>query len=109
MSHILSRLREQFGDQLLVRTTRGMEPTPRALELIEPVRTALRQVHKVFSTQSSFEPKTSQDSFNIRMGDMNEFLILPSILSTLERDAPGISLNVQRATPVTVNDNTSTG
>src|ERR1700716_3226814 len=40
MSHILARLRELFGDPLLVRTTRGMAPTARAQELIEPVRSA---------------------------------------------------------------------
>jgi DNA-binding transcriptional LysR family regulator len=99
MSHILARLREQFDDPLLVRTTRGMEPTPRALDLIEPVKNALRQVNHVFSVQSAFDPKVSDHAFNIRMGDMNEFLMLPSILLELQTQAPGISLTVNHLLP----------
>jgi DNA-binding transcriptional LysR family regulator len=99
MSHILSRLRAQFGDPLLVRTTRGMEPTPRALELIDPVRSALRQVHQVFSAPSSFDPAVSEQAFNIRMGDMNEFLFLPSIQLALQREAPNVSTTISHLSP----------
>jgi DNA-binding transcriptional LysR family regulator len=99
MSHILARLRDQFGDPLLVRTMRGMEPTQRALELIDPVRLALRQVNQVFDTEALFDPRQSDRSFNIRMGDMNEFLMLPSILLAMQDEAPRISLTVNHLTP----------
>lgn len=99
MSHILARLRKQFDDPLLVRTTRGMEPTPRALELVEPIRLAMRQVRQVFQTQASFDPSVSEHSFNVRMGDMNEFLVLPSVLLALEREAPGVSITVNHLSP----------
>jgi DNA-binding transcriptional LysR family regulator len=99
MSHILSRLRAQFDDPLLVRTTRGMEPTPRALALIDPVRQALRQVHQVFNAQAEFDPRTAEHAFSIRMGDMNEFLVLPSILRALEKEAPSISATIHHLTP----------
>ena len=38
MSTALARLREVFKDVLLVKTTTGMEPTPRALDLVRRVR-----------------------------------------------------------------------
>ncbi|GCC49278.1 hypothetical protein chiPu_0033605, partial [Chiloscyllium punctatum] len=38
MSNALNRLRAMFEDELLVRTTSGMKPTPRATELAEPLR-----------------------------------------------------------------------
>jgi len=38
VSHALSRLRDALGDPLLVRSSKGMTPTPRALELHEPIR-----------------------------------------------------------------------
>jgi DNA-binding transcriptional LysR family regulator len=99
MSHMLARLRDQFGDALLVRTTRGMEPTPRAIALIEPVRRALRQIHEVFENEEDFDPLTSSHVFTIRMGDMNEFLVLPAILGALQREAPNVCLRVQHLTP----------
>ena len=40
-SNALARLRGTFGDPLLVRTTGGMAPTPRAVALQEPLRQAL--------------------------------------------------------------------
>lgn len=99
MSHILSRLRSQFQDPLLVRTTRGMEPTPRALQLVEPIRLALRQVREVFHAPAGFDASTAEHAFNIRMGDMNEFLVLPSVLRTMEKEAPGVALTVNHLSP----------
>jgi DNA-binding transcriptional LysR family regulator len=99
MSHMLARLRDQFGDPLLVRTTRGMEPTPRAVALIDPVRRALHHMSQVFETETDFDPATSTHVFTIRMGDMNEFLILAPILAALQAEAPGIGLRVQHLSP----------
>ncbi len=94
MSHILARLRELFGDPLLVRTSRGMSPTARALELITPVRSALRELRSILGAPTAFEPATSCDTFTIRMGDVNESLILPALLKVIEKEAPKVSLKV---------------
>jgi DNA-binding transcriptional LysR family regulator len=45
MSHTLARIRESFGDPILVRAGRKLVPTPRALALAEPVRALLAQAH----------------------------------------------------------------
>jgi DNA-binding transcriptional LysR family regulator len=100
MSHMLARLRGLFGDPLLVRTTSGLAPTARALELREPVRDALRHVRMVFDAGTAFDPQTSLESFVVRMGDMNEFLVLPSVARELEKSAPGISLEIRHLPPL---------
>ena len=41
VSHALSRLRDIFGDPLFLRRAQGVEPTPRAAALREPVQRAL--------------------------------------------------------------------
>jgi len=41
-SHALARLRHMFGDELFIRIPDGMQPTPRALRIAEPIREALR-------------------------------------------------------------------
>jgi DNA-binding transcriptional LysR family regulator len=99
MSHALANLRQQFHDPLLARTSTGFEPTPKALELIEPVREAIRQVNRLFSEGSTFDPLTSSEALTIRMGDMNEVLFLPSLLHRLERQAPNITVTVQHLPP----------
>jgi DNA-binding transcriptional LysR family regulator len=99
LSHALRRLRERFDDPLLVRTPKGMEPTARALELAEPVRDAIRQVESVFASQPYFEPAESKERFVVRIGDTNEFLLLPAILTELAQHAPGVSLVVRHLSP----------
>jgi DNA-binding transcriptional LysR family regulator len=99
MSHALAKLRQQFHDPLLARTSTGLEPTPKALELIEPVREAIRQVDRLFSAGSTFDPAVASESFAIRMGDMNEVLFLPQLLHALETQAPDITVTVQHLPP----------
>src|SRR5476649_2824639 len=99
MSHALAKLRQQFDDPLLARTSTGFEPTPRALELIDPVREAIRQVSSLFTEGPTFNPLTSSDVFTVRMGDMNEVLFLPELLRRLQERAPNIALTVQHLPP----------
>ena len=99
MSHALAKLRQQFHDPLLARTSIGFEPTPKALELIGPVRDVIRQVNRLLSEGSTFDPLTSSEGFSIRMGDLNEVLFLPTLLSELERQAPNITVTVQHLSP----------
>jgi DNA-binding transcriptional LysR family regulator len=60
MSHALKRLRTQLDDQLLVRSTNGMQPTPRALELEGPVRSILNQMKRCLEPTEDFNPSQSQ-------------------------------------------------
>ena len=99
MSHALAKLRQQFDDPLLARTSTGFEPTPKALELIDPVREAIRQVNGLFTQGLTFDPLTSVDVFTVRMGDMNEVLFLPELLRRLQERAPNIALTVQHLPP----------
>src|SRR5580693_497571 len=99
MSHALAKLRHQFDDPLLARTSIGFEPTPKALELIDPVREAIRQVNGLFTQSQTFDPLTSSDMFTVRMGDMNEVLFLPELLRRLQERAPNIGLTVQHLPP----------
>lgn len=81
MSNALSRLRGMFGDELLVRTSTGMQATPRAIELAEPLRQLLRQVERVLESDAAFDPEKSERTFTIRMSDILAFLMLPPLLA----------------------------
>jgi DNA-binding transcriptional LysR family regulator len=81
MSNALGRLRGMFGDDLLVRTSTGMQATPRAIELTEPLRQVLRQVERVLESDAAFDPASSERTFTIRMSDILAFLILPPLMA----------------------------
>lgn len=90
MSHNLARLRELFGDELLTRGPHGMQPTPRALALADPVRIALAQIETLVSRAQAFDPATAERTFRIGLPDSTEVLIGPALLAYVCEHAPGI-------------------
>ncbi|MBS0224408.1 MAG: LysR family transcriptional regulator [Proteobacteria bacterium] len=99
MSNALRRLRELFADELLVRTPTGMEPTPRALELIQPTQQALREVTRVFDNDVTFDPRRSDHAFRLRMGDIHGWMIMPGVMERLGQEAPGIGFDTIHLQP----------
>jgi DNA-binding transcriptional LysR family regulator len=94
MSNSLSQLRALFDDPLFLRHPHGLEPTPRALALAEPIRQGLRQLSSAF-TPTQFEPKTAERRFVLEASDYVEFVLLPVLLRRLEREAPGVRVEVR--------------
>lgn len=99
MSNALGRLRHVFKDELLVRTSTGMQATPRALELAEPIRRILRSVERVFDSEGDFNPLTSTRAFTIRMSDVLGQMLLPPLFSVIEQAAPSIQLDIIHLPP----------
>lgn len=98
MSNALSRLRAMFSDELLVRTATGMTPTPRALELVDPLSQLLRQAERVLESDAGFDPQTTKRTFTIRMSDILSCLLLPQLM-VQSRNAPSIGYNVLHLPP----------
>jgi DNA-binding transcriptional LysR family regulator len=94
MSHNLARLRELFGDELLTRGSDGMRLTPRAVTLLDPVRTMLAQVETLVSRDQAFDPATAVRTFRFGLPDSMEILIMPALLARMREVAPGIHLRL---------------
>jgi DNA-binding transcriptional LysR family regulator len=91
-SHALDRLRKLFGDQLLVRTASGMEPTPRALSLVGPLRAALQDIEAAL-TPDTFDPVAAEGGFTIAVETYGTIVILPQLVE-IRKEAPGIEITV---------------
>lgn len=94
-SALLARLRELFGDPLLLRSARGMLPTPRALELLGPVRRVLDEIGAIVQRRAAFDPASAVHSFTLSASDYVEYALLPMLVDFLERKAPGVRLVVR--------------
>ncbi|TKC79219.1 LysR family transcriptional regulator [Trinickia terrae] len=92
VSTALGRLREYFGDPLFVRTSRGMEPTPRALSLIPAAREALGHIERGVLEAQEFDPATTTRTFSIALSDVGEIVFLPRLLQLFAERAPHASL-----------------
>ena len=96
ISNALKRLRTVLNDELFLRTSRGMEPTPYALHLAEPVVYALNTLQSALIHRDSFDPASSQRTFNLAMTDIGEIYFMPPLMEALAKRAPGIRINTVR-------------
>jgi DNA-binding transcriptional LysR family regulator len=92
-SHALQRLRDIFGDPLLVRTGARMELTPRAQALRAPLAQALDQVRGLFVPEE-FDAARSERSFRLMMPDLAVELLMPRLMEKVTRLAPNVRIDV---------------
>jgi DNA-binding transcriptional LysR family regulator len=92
VSNALARLRGLFGDRLFVRTPGGMDATPFARELAEPVRQALALIDAALAHGPGFDPGSTTRAFRFYMSDLGQIEFLPPLIERVQRAAPGVRL-----------------
>lgn len=92
VSAALARLRTLLGDDLLVRTGRGMRPTVRALELKASVSQVLGQIRDELIASGSFNPLESTRSITLGLSEVGCFVLGARITRFVRQEAPGIRL-----------------
>ncbi|MBQ1092801.1 LysR family transcriptional regulator [Streptomyces sp. B93] len=93
MSRVLHRLRETFGDELLVRTRRGYEPTPRGQQIQSELAELLPRLEALLRGDA-FDPATASGHFRILCTDFATSLFGPVLFPRFFHEAPGVSLTV---------------
>ena len=88
LSHALNRLRALFGDPLFVRTSRGMQPTPRGSMLAVSARRILTLMRAELASVAPFDPATMKRRLTLVMSDVGEMVFLPRLLARVRQDAP---------------------
>jgi DNA-binding transcriptional LysR family regulator len=94
MSRSLQKLREQLGDDLLVRSGSGLVRTPRAERILHSLRHGLTALRRALAEEEAFEPSTSSTTFTIAANDVVGSRLLPALLEKLSREAPSVGVNV---------------
>jgi DNA-binding transcriptional LysR family regulator len=91
-SGILARLREYFGDELLVQSGRQMVPTPLALSLREPVRDILLKIQQTVETAVEFQPEATSRHFRIVASDFVSSVVLTHLAAQVNQAAPFVTM-----------------
>ncbi|MGU5666619.1 LysR family transcriptional regulator [Aeromonas hydrophila] len=95
----LSRLRTLFDDPLLVPTQRGMTPTAKALELLDPLRLALDQVRATLAAQRHFDPEKASLTVAIACTDYLQAAVIRPLAVALRERAPGVRIALRHLDP----------
>ena len=93
MSHTLARIREMVGDPILVRAGRSLVPTPRALELMEPVNRLLAQANELLAHgRDANRLAAVKRTFVIRAPDGIPVVFGAALAAALEETMPAARL-----------------
>lgn len=93
VSSALARLRVRLGDQLLVRSSNGMMPTPFAEALVAQTRDFLVRLNAHVGEGRDFEPASSDSVFRLAMSDIGEMSMVPALIADLKLRAPSATLH----------------
>ncbi|SHL72713.1 transcriptional regulator, LysR family [Bradyrhizobium lablabi] len=86
----LNRLRHEFDDPLLIPAQRGMTPTAKALELLDPLRQALDQVRGAVARHRNFDAAKAKLTVAIACTDYLQAAVVKPLILKLRTRAPGV-------------------
>jgi DNA-binding transcriptional LysR family regulator len=109
VSNALARLRRLLNDPLVVRTARGLVPTPRAKQIAPLVTSALEQLWSVVDDARVFDPRTSTRRFSIACSDNEQVTVLPGVIEAVHRRLPLVALKVVNIDQLLASDALPTG
>ena len=109
VSNALARLRKSFSDELFVRTAQGMQPTPLAEQLADPIAHALGSITRALNQHEQFDAATSKRHFTLAMTDVGEVYFMPVLVDLCRRLAPQIGLSTVRASSIDLKAEMETG
>ncbi|MCG8316536.1 MAG: LysR family transcriptional regulator [Pseudomonadales bacterium] len=104
MSNGLRRLRDLFNDPLLIRSSEGMKPTERALDIQPKIRRILEETQYILEPKQEFKPLTAKRVFRIMASDYAEATLLPSLIKHIRSEAPNIILDFLTPSDVSYQD-----
>jgi DNA-binding transcriptional LysR family regulator len=99
VSIALNKLRLHFDDKLFIRTSHGMEPTPRAQALYPQLASVVATLESARLAPAEFMPLKAKREFRLCMTDISEIVILPRLMNHLRRAAPEVGIMAEKITP----------
>lgn len=99
MSHALARLREIFEDELFTRTSDGIRPTPRAVQLAPNVRGLLERLQATLAGPAAFDPMREERTFRLGTNEGQESLFLPALAALAHDEARAVRFDLRPVAP----------
>ncbi len=99
MSADLRRLRQMFGDELLVRTGRDYKLTALGQVLVEPLMQTLVDVERTLTRRPDFDPTSERREFSIAISDYLLALLLQPLAARLCEEAPRVTIHSHTLPP----------
>lgn len=87
-SHLLAKLRESLGDELFIRTPKGLQPTALCTRIAPAVQAQLASLEATLTDDPAFDPARTPMNWRVSLSDLGEMMFLPGLAATLRQQAP---------------------
>jgi LysR family transcriptional regulator, nod-box dependent transcriptional activator len=98
MSGSLARLRDYFGDPLIVQVGRQMELTPLAEALAGSVHDIMLRIDAAIATEPEFDPASSKRHYTIGASDYVIQVLMFDLIRSIAAQAPGLTFEFRPVT-----------
>jgi len=95
MSRALERLREMFGDALLIRSGRKYERTVRGDNLLRELDSLLPRLESMVSGEQ-FDPRQSRARFRLAVRHHASITLIPPLIRKIRTESPDVRLEVSQ-------------
>ena len=96
MSKTLNRLRNLLEDDLFVRSSHGLTPTPKTLELEGPVNKILAELTELMVINQEFDPANTSATISMATLGTSASVGLPGFIDRLRQSAPKVMMISQQ-------------
>jgi len=91
VSNSLARLRSLLGDPLVIRSGRGIIPTPHAASLAPALKRALSELESVVQ-KDTFNPLSTTRQFTLALADATQMARFPELVKLIAKEMPHAQL-----------------
>ena len=92
MSKTLNRLRNLIDDDLFVRSSHGLTPTPKTLELEKPINEIIARLTELVVQNKEFDPANSSATISLATLGTSASVGMPAFVNKLRQKAPNVLL-----------------
>ena len=109
VSNAIARLRLLLNDPLVVRSPRGLVPTPLAAQIAPDIASALKHLRSAVEAAKGFDPATTTRRFTVASSDYEHLAFLPRVIAEFRRRLPHAVLRVISIDQMLRTDGLTTG
>ena len=109
-SAILAPLRDTFQDPILVKSSSGMVPTPRAIDIAARAEQLLEEMRELTRpAEPAFDPSRFSGTVSFAATDIVRLLVLPQAMQALQRESPGLAVATHHADRIRIHERLERG
>lgn len=96
ISRALAALREEYGDQIVIRKASGVEPTHFALEIYPVVKQAVSSLHETYGLKKAFDPNAMEKHFTVACTSKTSLSLMAPLVKQIRAMSTKTHLNISQ-------------